>query len=80
MKVISMSSPTNSVMWRWVNEFSERKTGPTSKTRSRSPINAICLYSCGDCARYAKRSKYSTLKTSAPPSDAVPTSLGDGSR
>ena len=77
MKVISMSSPTNSVMWRWVNEFSERKTGPTSKTRSRSPINAICLYSCGDCARYAKRSKYSTLKTSAPPSDAVPTSLGE---
>ena len=43
MKVISMSSPTNSVMGRGVNEFSERKTGPTSKTRSRSPINAICL-------------------------------------
>mmetsp|Transcript_4273 Transcript_4273/g.9183 ORF Transcript_4273/g.9183 Transcript_4273/m.9183 type:complete len:207 (-) Transcript_4273:1214-1834(-) len=43
LKVISRSRPTNSVMWRWVNDFSERKTGPISNTRPRSAISAICL-------------------------------------
>ena len=28
-------------------------TGPISNTRSRSDSIAICLYSCGDCARHA---------------------------
>ena len=51
LKVISRSRPTNSVMCRCVRLFSERKTGPISKTLPRSAMSAICLYSCGDCAR-----------------------------
>jgi len=38
-----------------VNESSTRNTGPTSKTRPKSAQMAICLYSCGDCARHGGR-------------------------
>ena len=36
-----------------VLEFSALNTGPTSKTLPMSADIAICLYSCGDCARQA---------------------------
>mmetsp|Transcript_55930 Transcript_55930/g.117030 ORF Transcript_55930/g.117030 Transcript_55930/m.117030 type:complete len:222 (-) Transcript_55930:718-1383(-) len=78
---ISKSSPVNSVRCRPVWLFSARNTGPTSKTRSRSPMMAICLYSCGDCARHAGCSNrvpsmYLSLNTSAPPSLAPAMSFG----
>jgi len=44
---------------------------PTVKTFSKSAHIAICLYSCGDCARYALRLKYVTSNTLAPPSEAA---------
>ena len=50
-------------------EFSARNTGPISNTRSRSlQAAAICLYSCGDCARQASSPKYFSVKTLLPPS------------
>lgn len=51
--VISRSRPVNSVRWRLVKDNSARKTGPTSNTLSKSAAIAICLASCGLCARYA---------------------------
>lgn len=62
---------------RFVLESSARNTGPISNTRSKSEHAAvICLYSCGDCARHAVRPKYSSVNTSAPPSDAPGSNLG----
>lgn len=46
------------VAYRLVLEFSALNTGPTSKTLFRSPEIAICLYSCGDCARHACCRRY----------------------
>jgi len=37
---------------------------------------AICLNSCGDCARQASDPKYLSVKTDEPPSDAPASSLG----
>mmetsp|Transcript_8515 Transcript_8515/g.30706 ORF Transcript_8515/g.30706 Transcript_8515/m.30706 type:complete len:221 (-) Transcript_8515:451-1113(-) len=60
--------PTNSHRWRWVKDFSARKTGPISKTLPKSAQMAICLQSCGDCARQALRPMYLSSKTEDPPS------------
>mmetsp|Transcript_10904 Transcript_10904/g.45222 ORF Transcript_10904/g.45222 Transcript_10904/m.45222 type:complete len:249 (-) Transcript_10904:158-904(-) len=73
---ISRSRPVNSHMCRCVKEFSARNTGPISNTRSKSEQIAICLYSCGDCARQPLRSKYLMLNTFAPPSEVPAMSLG----
>jgi autotransporter-associated beta strand protein len=57
--------------------FSCGSTGPISNTRSRSEhAAAICLYSCGDCARHASSPKYLRRKTDEPPSEAPPRILG----
>lgn len=45
--------------------------GPTQKTFSKSAQIHICLYSCGDWARYALFLKYDTVNTLAPPSLAA---------
>eukprot|EP00965_Chrysotila_dentata_P120677 3991019-Pleurochrysis_carterae.AAC.1 len=49
---------------RWVYTFGTKQTSGTrhnraraSKTRSMSAAMAICLYSCGDCARQAGEPK-----------------------
>ena len=73
MKVISMSSPTNSVMWRWVNEFSE-EDGATSNALG-SPISAICLHAGLREVREAV--KVLDLEDVGAALDAVPTSLGE---
>ena len=69
---------TYSQRWRFVSEFSARNTGAISKTRSRSQVTAICLYSCGDCARQAfPKSMYCSSKTAVPPSEAPAMILGE---
>lgn len=47
--------------------------GPIQKTFSKSAQIHICLYSCGDWARYALFLKYDTVNTLAPPSLAAET-------
>ncbi len=71
-----MSKAVISLRCRRVACFSARKYVATSKTRSNPEAMSCCLYNWGDCARYASRSKYSTVKSSVPPSLADPMMRG----